>query len=50
MLVDRIQGPGEFTVTWGGRSENGQQAALGLYIVRLQAGSETQIQKVVFTR
>jgi len=50
MLLDLVQGPGEFTIAWDGRTARGAQASGGLYFLKLQAGNESRIQKMVLTR
>jgi len=49
ILVDEDQGPGEYTVSWGGRVDTGM-AASGLYFLRLRAGKATKTQKLMFVR
>ncbi len=49
-LVDEIQGAGSHTATWNGRLDSGGRAAAGFYVVRLEAGSETTVQKLVLTQ
>lgn len=49
-LLDAFQAPGEHSVTWDGRVDGGTRAASGFYLIRLDAGSESRIQKVVLTR
>jgi hypothetical protein len=50
VLADRVEAAGEHHETWDGRTENGTQAASGLYLLRLVAGDDVQIRKVVFSR
>jgi hypothetical protein len=49
-LVDEIQGAGPHTATWDGRLDAGGRAAAGFYVVRLEAGTERMVQKLVLTR
>ncbi len=49
-LVDRVEAAGSHTVVWDGRADNGRGAVVGFYLLRLEAGSESRIQKIVRTR
>ncbi len=49
-LVDRQQSAGNHSVRWDGRQANGTQAASGVYIVRMQAGSFTATRRIVLVR
>jgi hypothetical protein len=42
--------PGRHTATWNGRNEKGQHVGPGIYFCRLEAGSGTQIQRIVLLR
>lgn len=48
-LVSEEQAPGVQTVVWDGRSASGSLAA-GVYLVRLQAGSFTDVRRMVLVR
>jgi hypothetical protein len=39
-LVDQIQEPGYYTVSWNGRDQNGREASTGIYLYRLQGDKE----------
>lgn len=49
-LLNIVQGPGEYTVTWDGRTDRGDQASVGLYFLKLKVGNESRIQKAVLAR
>jgi len=49
-LADGTEDPGEHTVTWDGRGDNGLPAASGLYFLHLRAGNEARVQKVILSR
>ena len=48
-LINKEQGPGEYTVSWDGRVDTGM-APSGLYFLRLRAGKSTKTQKLMFVR
>ena len=48
VLVDEIQGGGDYRASWDGTSANGSQAPAGMYFIQLRAGSESWVKKVVF--
>ncbi len=41
---------GSYTAVWNGADEQGFQAPSGVYLVRLQAGSDVQTKKMILTR
>jgi flagellar hook assembly protein FlgD len=45
-----FQQPGSYSVVWEGTDEKGNQVASGLYLCRLEAGTFTQVRKMLFTR
>lgn len=49
-LVDGLQGPGAFQITWDGRDERGRALPLGIYIYRLEAGAFVQSRKLLVLR
>jgi hypothetical protein len=49
-LVDSGLEPGEHSAYWNGRTEDGAQAAAGVYYVRLRSGSEQAVRKLVVIR
>ncbi len=49
-LVDEIQTPGSHTAVWSGSAQGERKVAAGFYLVRLQAGDETRVRKVVLIR
>ena len=49
-LIDRQQPAGNHSVRWDGRQSNGAQAASGVYIVRMQAGSFSATRRIVLVR
>ena len=48
LVEDPHAKPGSYTVTWHARSHAGHRISPGTYFVRLQAGGETVVRKVVF--
>jgi arabinogalactan endo-1,4-beta-galactosidase len=49
-LVNEIKDPGNFTIPWYGKSESGVPAASGTYVIRLNVGNETKIQKALMLK
>jgi hypothetical protein len=49
-LVDELRPSGINTAVWNGSGEDGRKVAAGFYLVRLQAGDETRVRKVVLIR
>lgn len=49
-LVDKRQAPGYYSVAWHGRDGLGKEVSSGIYFYRLQAGSYTEIKKMVFLK
>lgn len=49
-LMQGDQGPGRYRATWNGRSEDGELVASGVYMLKLQAGDESQTHKVVLLK
>ena len=47
-VIDDELPEGDHTATWNGRDHQGQRVAGGTYFVRLRAGGETMVRKVVF--
>ena len=50
MLVDRVQDTGQYEVMWDGRDGLGRGVSSGLYLYRLQAGSNLAVRKMLFTK
>ncbi len=50
VLVDQLQVPGTYTVSWDGQDATGLQAAGGVYFYRLQAGEHIQVRKMLFAK
>ena len=46
-LVDEIQAAGAYQVPWDGRDHRGARVANGVYLYRLQAGSVSQVHKML---
>ena len=46
-LVDEIQAAGAYQVSWDGRDHRGARIANGVYLYRLQAGSLSQVRKML---
>jgi hypothetical protein len=49
-LVNRKQGPGKYKVVWQGKSDTGRLIASGTYLVRLIAGKNSSVQKIIMLR
>lgn len=47
ILVDEFQTAGQYTITWYGDNDAGQEIASGVYFYRLQAGDEAAMKKMV---
>ena len=41
-LVDEVQEPGYYAVTWDGKESDGRQAASGIYFYRLTCGGTSR--------
>jgi flagellar hook assembly protein FlgD len=46
----RTLGPGSHFVSWDGRGRSGSSVAAGVYFVRVRAGEDTRVLKVVLVR
>jgi hypothetical protein len=49
-LVQGVQSPGQFAVTWDGRDDAGKSAATGIYICQFQADEFAATQKLILVR
>ncbi len=49
-LVDKIEAPGFYSVTWDGKDIPGRTAPSGIYIYRLQFGPFVETRKMVFVQ
>lgn len=49
-LMDGVQGPGEFEVTWRGVDETGRPVASGIYFYRLVCGEFQQVRKMLLLK
>jgi hypothetical protein len=49
-LLDAHVNPGEHEVVWDGKADRGEPVASGVYFVRLQAGGEKRMRKVLLAR
>ncbi|MBU0983295.1 MAG: M6 family metalloprotease domain-containing protein [candidate division Zixibacteria bacterium] len=49
-LVDQVQGPGTYTVTWDGRTDGGSEAASGVYLYRLSRGDQLLSRKMIMLK
>jgi hypothetical protein len=49
-LVEGRQGPGEYTTIWNGMDEAGIRVSSGVYLLRLEAGSFSEIRKMTVLR
>jgi hypothetical protein len=50
VLADGEYEAGEFTVTWDGRGEGGQNLAPGLYFAVVESGNHQAVRKMVYLR
>jgi M6 family metalloprotease-like protein len=50
MLVDKDQVPGEYSVDWDGRDEQGREVASGLYFYRLTRGDQNETRKMILLK
>ena len=50
LLVRRFQPAGSYTVTWDGRDAAGRQVSTGVYLYRLQAGTDVVSRKMVLAK
>jgi hypothetical protein len=50
VLVDEVEQPGNFTLSWDGKDESGKQMASGVYIYQMNAGSFQSAKKMVLVR
>ena len=50
VLVNRVQEEGDYDVQWDGTDHAGRQLASGIYIYRLQAGSNQMTRKMVMIK
>jgi hypothetical protein len=48
ILLDGFQRAGRRTMTWDGRDDSGRPVPSGVYTVRLDAGTETAVRKILF--
>jgi hypothetical protein len=49
-LVDGVRSAGTHMTVWSGRDAHGRDAASGVYVVRLQSGSETRSRTIVLAK
>lgn len=49
-LVDRVEMPGRYVVSWDGTNSFGRQVASGVYFYRLVRGDESETKKMVLVR
>jgi len=49
-LVDTRLSPGQYTISWNGRNAFGDIAVSGVYVYRMQAGSQIESKKMVFVQ
>jgi hypothetical protein len=49
-LVDEYEEAGEHTVTWDGRTQEGQAVASGIYLYRLEAGARSATRKMMLLK
>jgi len=49
-LFEGVKAPGIYKVHWDGRDHRGREAGSGIYLVRLRAGSDTALRKMVLLK
>ncbi|MFQ5648595.1 MAG: FG-GAP-like repeat-containing protein [bacterium] len=49
-LVDELQPAGEYRIAWDGKDTRGREMKGGLYLVRLQAATHSDVRKLVLSR
>ncbi|MFC1483510.1 T9SS type A sorting domain-containing protein [Candidatus Neomarinimicrobiota bacterium] len=49
-LVNEVQHPGSYTMTWDGRNDRGNLVSGGIYFYRLQAGTSVETRKMVLLK
>ncbi|UCE19681.1 MAG: T9SS type A sorting domain-containing protein [Gemmatimonadota bacterium] len=49
-LVDEVQQPGYYTVTWDGRNSAGSQVVSGVYLYRIESGPYSDTRRMVLLR
>ncbi len=50
ILVNSTLGPGRYSVSWDGNSENGTPAPRGIYFIRLESGNTEQVKQILLVR
>jgi hypothetical protein len=50
VLAEQYLSAGTYRVTWDGRDRAGNELASGVYLYRLQAGSHSEIKKMLFLK
>jgi hypothetical protein len=50
ILVDSYQNPGEYSIMWDGNDANGNKAASGVYLYKIEAGDYTASQQMTLTK
>jgi hypothetical protein len=50
VLVNGVQTPGKYSVTWNGRDEFGNPVSSGIYIYQIRAGGLVSMKKMVLMR
>jgi hypothetical protein len=49
-LLNEVRGPGSYKVIWDGTDNRGQRVASGMYMARLQALDNTQLQRMMLVK
>jgi len=49
-MVREYQAAGQYTTQWNGKNESGEPVSTGMYLCRLQAGSNSQTMKMVYLK
>lgn len=50
VLVDKVESPGFYSVSWNGRDELGQEVPAGVYIYRIRSGQFADAKKMVLVK
>jgi len=49
-LLNKNQLPGEYSITWDGKDDNGRQVTSGLYLYQLIAGDRKVLKKMIYLK
>jgi flagellar hook assembly protein FlgD len=49
-LLNEMQAPGRYEITWEGRNDSGEAAVSGIYFVRLAVEQEARAKKILLVK